>query len=234
MHRVVFNGFARGYALALVIAPFAIMARAEAACAPTSPVNDTIVTCTGATVDQNGFTGYGSISDTGNTYNIVTGASITGAGSGLIFSRGTVNNSGTISANGSFVFFGVFGNNDAVVNNSGTISANGFGSNGVGSLNFHVTNSGTIQANGVGSHALDAGGGTSDFTNTGVLAADGALGVAVDVNGFIKANNSGLIRASGTNGQGIVAGRAEVINSGTIAAVVTGIFGGNVTVDNAG
>ena len=109
---------ARGQALALALlsASFVAGGRAEAACSPTSPVNNTTVTCTGTTTDQNGTTGYGNSFDTGNTYNILSGASVTGTRDGLSFDSGTVNNSGSITGGGSF---GVSGNDDAIVNNSG-------------------------------------------------------------------------------------------------------------------
>ena len=45
--------------LALLIAPFAIADRANAACAPGSPLNNATVTCLGATANQNGTDGYG-------------------------------------------------------------------------------------------------------------------------------------------------------------------------------
>src|SRR3981081_4410159 len=91
--------------LALLIAPFAIVDGANAACTPTSPVDDKTVFCTGATSDQNGTNGYGTSTaqsgDQGNTYNIVTGASVAGTGNGLTFlTSGTVNNSGTIAGAG--------------------------------------------------------------------------------------------------------------------------------------
>ena len=83
---------------AIGLAPLIALAvpvdRAEAACDPASPVNDTVVTCTGPT--SNGATGFGNSSDTGNTYNIVSDASVTGTSNGLVFDRGTVNNFGSI------------------------------------------------------------------------------------------------------------------------------------------
>ena len=88
------------HALALLIAPFAAVGRAEAQCAPNSPVNNTQVTCTGATFNQNDPNGYGTATDTGNTYNIVTGATLTGTANGLVFDSGTANNSGSISGVG--------------------------------------------------------------------------------------------------------------------------------------
>ena len=113
----------RAIAPALLLASFAAGGEANAACAPVSPVNDSTVTCTGTTTNQNGTTGYGTGTDTGNTYNILAGASVQGSGNALIFDRGTVNNAGSILAGG---FFGV-SENLAAVNNSGLISANSDG-----------------------------------------------------------------------------------------------------------
>ena len=79
--------------LALLIASFAVVDGANAACAPASPVNNVTVTCTGATTDANGTTGYGT--NTGNTYNILSGATVTGIG--LRFNNlGTISNSGML------------------------------------------------------------------------------------------------------------------------------------------
>jgi uncharacterized protein with beta-barrel porin domain len=212
----------RCHALALLIVPLAMLDRAEAACAPAAPVNDTIVTCTGATTDQNGATGYGTTSDTGNTYNILAGATLTGTFVGLRFDRGTVNNSGTIS--------GTFGVNgiDVVVNNSGTISANSGIGTAVSGFAFHVTNSGTIDANGVNSSALRSASRPSDLTNTGTIAANGVngFGVLVEDRGVLTANNSGNITASGANGRAIVVtggGGVTLLNTGFIGAAKTGI-----------
>jgi hypothetical protein len=122
--------FARTHALALLIAPLAMVNGAEAACAPASPVNNTTVTCTGTTIDANGTTGYGTNSDTGNTHNILTNASLIGANIGLRFNTlGTVNNSGTISSTGviSGGLFGIQATTTATVNNAGTISYAGKG-----------------------------------------------------------------------------------------------------------
>ena len=80
-------------ALAPLIASLAATSQAEAACTPASPVNNVTVTCSGATNNANGTNGYGSASDTGNTYDISRGASITGANIGLLFGTGTVLNS---------------------------------------------------------------------------------------------------------------------------------------------
>jgi hypothetical protein len=76
---------ARGGLFALLVVPFMAVDRAEAACASTAPVNNITITCTGATIDANGTDGYGTNSDKGNTYNILSGASVTGTNFGLRF-----------------------------------------------------------------------------------------------------------------------------------------------------
>jgi hypothetical protein len=78
---------------ALLIAPFVAIERAAAACDPPSPVNGADVTCKGATGSPNTPVGYGTDTDTGNTINVQSGASVTGKESGLVFKDGTVNNS---------------------------------------------------------------------------------------------------------------------------------------------
>ncbi len=121
--------FARDHLFALTptIAPFAAIAQAEAACNPAAPVNNTTVTCTDATVDQNGTTRYGTASDNNNTYNISTGASFTGTDIGLGFNvEAVINNSGTITGGNA----GVQGIR-AIVNNFGIISGTGASGDGV-------------------------------------------------------------------------------------------------------
>src|SRR5438876_5294975 len=56
MNSAVLNCLVRGpaVALALLIAPFAAVERAQAACDPKSPVNNATVICTGTTNNQNG------------------------------------------------------------------------------------------------------------------------------------------------------------------------------------
>jgi len=129
--------------LVLLLSSLAASDRAQAACAPTSPVNNATVTCTGTTSGQNGNTGYGSLTDSGNTINVLSGASVTGIDTGVQLHDGTVNNAGTISVTN---FSGVVAVTDLTVNNSGKI----FGGTGAfavaagGILN--LTNSGTLIA----------------------------------------------------------------------------------------
>src|SRR5438270_10598195 len=84
--------------LALTLAPFAMIGEAQALCSPNAPVNGAIVTCTGLTANQNGTTGYGTLSDVNNTYNIQVGASVAGTAFGFTYDTGAIfNNSGAIS-----------------------------------------------------------------------------------------------------------------------------------------
>ena len=132
--------------LTLLIAPIGIVDRANAACAPASPVNNVTVTCTGATANQDGSDGYGTNTDIGNTCNIFSSASVTGANAGLIFNTsGTVNNFGTITGAGAGNNGGTLSVSNGTVNNTGVISATGANSFGV--LLFGtglITNSGSI------------------------------------------------------------------------------------------
>ena len=75
---------------AMLLTPLFVAERAEAACTPPSPVNNTTVSCTGTTTNANGTNGYGTATDVGNTYNIGSGATLTGTGTGLVFDTGTV------------------------------------------------------------------------------------------------------------------------------------------------
>ena len=62
----------------VVLIPLALVEDAEADCTPNSPVNNTIVTCTGTTPNQNDPNGYGTATDRGNTINVQAGAVFTG------------------------------------------------------------------------------------------------------------------------------------------------------------
>jgi hypothetical protein len=204
--------------LALLIAPLAVADGANAACAPTSPVNNTTVTCTGATIDQNNPDGYGSSSDKGNTYNILSGASVTGTNFGLRFNDfGTVNNSGTISSAGDD---GVFGLVKGTVNNFGTISATGANSAGV---NFNgtgfVINSGSISGVRQGVRLQNG-----EVTNTETGTITGVTN-GVEIVSVAKVSNAGTI-SGGVRGISIgvaSADNAEIANSGTITSGLNGI-----------
>jgi uncharacterized protein with beta-barrel porin domain len=241
-------------ALGLAIVSLAASERATAECAPQSPVNDRAVTCTGATLNQNGQgVGYGTNTDTGNTITVQSGASVTGDTVGLLFNSGTVNNLGTISAGAGGIGISA---NTATVSNSGTISA---GVNGIGivaaTANVSNFSSGTISA-GAGGFSIFAN--TATVNNSGTISAGaGGVGIrastaTVDNFGRISAGPGGFgIRAdtanvtnsvsgtisAGAGGFGIFADTiANVLNSGTITAGAngTGIFGITANVTSSG
>jgi hypothetical protein len=212
--------FSRGHALALLVVPFAMLDRAQAACAPTSPVNNTIVECTGATTDQNGANGYGSggdstPSDNGNTYNIVSGASLTGTRIGLLFDNALIiNNSGTITGGS---FDGVRGT-AGVVNNFGVISGR---SSGVDIFGTGIVNNfGSIT--GVNDGVTVQNGEVANMS-TGTITG-GQFGVVLfDVT---KLSNAGLI--SGERGIVIrnLNGNSNVSISNTGAGSIVGAISG--------
>ena len=94
-------------------------------------------------------------------HNILSNASVAGTLDGLAFNGGTVNNSGTISANGA-------------------------GGLGIDAFAYHVTNSGSIEANGTNGVALLSGG-NSDLANTGTISANGADGIGISSTGILNA-----------------------------------------------
>jgi hypothetical protein len=195
---------------------------ALAACAPNSPVNDVAVTCTGATVNQNAptGTGYGSLSDTGNTITVVPGASVTGTNFGLRFTRGTVLNYGTITGGSTSGIFTDAGGTALNLTNSGTITG-GFGVWSLGGR-ANVTNSGTISAVAFGINAT-----TANVTNSGTIS--GVLrGISVTT---ANVTNSGTISGGDF---GISATTANVTNSGTISSVLRGISATTANVTNSG
>jgi uncharacterized protein with beta-barrel porin domain len=205
-----------------LIALAAPIDRAEAACDPISPVNNVIVTCTGATTDANGTTGYGTDSDTGNTYNILSGASVTGAGIGLLSSDfGTVNNSGTVTGAG-VLGSGISGGVHGTLNNSGVVSATGARSQGVLFTGTGmVTNSGTIS--GVTAGIFTANGEITNTTTGTISGGNDGVGITDKT----KVSNAGLI-SGGLRGIriGLNAGgnlTREVSNTGTITGGESGI-----------
>ncbi len=193
--------------LALGLAPFAMAGRAEAACDPAAsanPLNNTTVTCTGTT--SNDPIGYGTRNDTGNTYNILSGASVTGTREGLVLHSGIVNNFGSISAAGTDSV-GILAERSADVINArtGTISAIGSDSVGIEAFTVNLTNSGavaggfsgifattvnvtntrtgTISGN-IAIEALGLGGVGSTITSSGaIISTAGASGIAIALSG---------------------------------------------------
>jgi Autotransporter beta-domain len=230
----------RRHAVALVPLVALVMAseQAKAECTPAAPVNNTTVTCSGTTNNQNGTTGYGTALDKGNTYNILSGASVTGTGLGLqygnvgVFAADSVlTNFGTITGagdNGGGIDSGF----NATINNAGTISGTGANSFGIFSDGIAIiTNSGAISGVSRGL-ALQNGDVTNQITGSIVGGEDG-----VRILDQAKVSNAGLI--SGVLRFGINLskdnGISEISNTGTIRGGASGINGvGALRVDNAG
>lgn len=216
--------------MALLIAPIAVVDRADAACAPASSVSNATVTCSGATVDQDGTVGYGTNNDRGNTYNILSGASVTGTDIGLFFNDlGAINNSGTISGAGVGNSGGIVSAGNGNVNNAvaGVISGTGANSNGIAFFSTgSVTNSGRISGTARGIFLQNG-----EVTNTGTGTIEGDDGVKFGNVG--KVTNAGSISAVGTAGRGIRATTVTVLNSGNITGLV-GIQAVSADVTNSG
>jgi hypothetical protein len=182
-----------GVTLALFVATFAAVARAEAACTPaTSPgavVNGQTVDCTGPTSGQNGGIGWGTGAESAVTINVEAGASVTGANGGLNVNDGTVNNLGggsVIEATAAGSAVRAEGGALTVTNSAGgTIRANGvsgFGINGVGDVT--LTNAGLIEATNVtagsNSMAIVANAFATVTNNIGGVIVGGLRGISAD------------------------------------------------------
>ncbi|OAF12354.1 autotransporter outer membrane beta-barrel domain-containing protein, partial [Bradyrhizobium neotropicale] len=200
---------------ALLLAPWIMAEPAEAACTPPSPVNGTVVTCTGATDNANGTIGYGSATDIGNTINVVSGARVSGSSSGITLMQGKVNSSGQIiggdvTANGAT---GIFAQGDLNLKLEGNIASTGIlavGTNAVGV----------------------SSGGTMNVENAGSITATGTNGFAIfsGETGKVQLDNAGQISAAV---MAVTAGTVVVSsNSGTISGGTQGIRGSTVTVVN--
>jgi uncharacterized protein with beta-barrel porin domain len=200
--------------LAVMIAPFAMSGRAEAACDPAAPVSGKTVTCTGTTTNQNDPAGYGTDNDTGNTYNILSGASVTATVDGLVLKSGIVNNFGAISGGGNGI--GIFAVDAVTINNAGSISAG---------------------VQGIGIFA-----GTASVINTRTGTISGGTGIVINGTDVVSnVGNSGLIQATATDGAGIsVDGAANVTNtrtgtiSGTVGIFANGKNSGGSTITSSG
>jgi hypothetical protein len=205
---------------------------AWAVCNPNPAVSNAVATCTGTTINQGpgANVGYGGFAAglTNLSVTVVTGATVTGTGTGIYFDSGTVSNFGTISATGGG--FGIYGDIGATVTNSGTIT--GDFAIFVRDVPLGVSNTANVINSGslIGATgAIEAG--NVNLTNSGTISADGSAILAV-----ITANvtNSGSI-TGGNFGGGIAAiGTANVTNSGTITGSFFGISAAAANVTNSG
>jgi uncharacterized protein with beta-barrel porin domain len=224
-------------ALAVVIAPFAAIGQAEAACTPNSSANSSVVNCSGGSTlnsGPDGTTGYGTVNDNNNIYNIgssATPADVTGTNVGIKTGfGGTINNFSTITGTNTTGLVGGSPSQPAVtVNNmaAGAIIIGKFA--GMSMTDVVVSNLGQITATASGSIAINATS-VNLAANSGVIEADG-FGIKAVATVNVTAN-TGLIRGLNvTNGVGIAASTVNVTaNTGTITGLGAGIqIGGNGT-----
>src|SRR5216683_27832 len=213
--------------LALLIAPFAAVGQAQAACLPPSTAsNNPNVACTGDTKNSSPdhLNGYGTINDNNNTYYINAGATVTGDRSGIVLGTGgTVNNSGAITGtNQAGVDAPNFADQAAnlTVNNISTSTSAAVisGVNGITASTLNLNNAGTVTATARGQAAI-AGGTVNITASSGVIKGDkfGIQTTTANIN-----NNAGTIEATGTDGNAILANTVNVIsNAKTIEATGT-------------
>jgi len=216
---------------ALLLASFAMSGRAEAVCTPTSPVSNAQVVCTDATDGQNGTAGYGSNTDSGNTINVLSGASVTGTVFGVLQQDGTINNDGRIEATGDG-FIAIDATATVTVNNksSGTIRANGAGSVAIfAGQDANVTSSGRIEATGIESIGIEAFG-TATVNNSGAIQASLA-GIVGGIGGIGDVNliNSGTIIATQADGVAVFS-----VNAVNVTNTRTGTISGNIAIQALG
>ena len=236
-------------AVTLLTAPFGVIDRAAAACDPptsaATPANNTTVTCSGTTTDQNAdnvttFAGYGTGNETAIVVNVESGASVTSssntpASTGIFVHDGTVNNLGTVTVAG-LNGVGVFAFGNITVNNSGGINfdTTGHGDVGVQTVTgtATVTNNagGTIFGNVFGIE----GNGSVSVANAGTITS-GVDNAIVSHNGDVSVTNSGTIQAGGA-GTTAIFGATDVTvnNTGQITGGNRAINGNNINVINAG
>jgi hypothetical protein len=242
--------------VALPATSAALTGHANAACAPTAPVNNTTVTCTGVTNNQNDPAGYGTRTENGLTINVESGASVTGTRFGVSVdgngASNTINNLGTISGFDQGVVARV-----ATINNSGLIDSSGNrGIEALGALtvtntalgiisgrigmsingNATVTNLGSITGSQNGIEMV-----TGEVNNSGTISASAVNGFAIGGGSTAKVTNSGLIQAAGLDARGLVstdplAGTVTLNNltSGVLTAGKFGIDAITADVTNAG
>jgi uncharacterized protein with beta-barrel porin domain len=234
------------WVMALLATPLAAISQAEAACSPSAPINNTIVTCTGATNGQNGTAGYGTNVDTGNTITVPPGASVTGTAVGVILQTGTVDNFGGIFGGISPAGGNGISGNIITIANSGTIAGGVTSGIGVNASTANVTNSGTISGGTTGINTVTGNVNNSGNVvgrTTGINAVTANVSNAGNINGAsfgivasatATVTNSGTIAASVPGVAGISANTANVTNSGSILAFQNGILSSLATVINSG
>ena len=172
----------------LLLASCAALGQAQAACTPDAPVNNGTVTCTGTT--SGGAIGYGTAGDTGNTYNIVSGAIVTGTNSGLLLKDGKIDNSGRIEATVGSI--GIDAENVDVTNRAGGVIS-GPGS-GINAATLKLDNDGRIEVSTTGGFAIDVR--SADVINrSGGTISGGEFGIRAGIT--LTLDNSGKVEVEG-------------------------------------
>ncbi|MBC9879137.1 autotransporter domain-containing protein [Bradyrhizobium sp. INPA01-394B] len=230
-------------ASALLLAPLLVIDRAEAACTPVAPVSNATIVCSGnVDTQQGGVTGYGTITDDNNTYQVAAGATVHGSSFGITTgSGGVLTNLGTIDGpNGAGLRAG-----DVTVSNAAGAMISGF--NGITAATLKLDNAGTITS-GLQGHGIDAT--TVTVSNSGTIIGIGTNSIGISATTVtVTANtgtisgvrfgvsttadatiaNGGSITATGANGTAVVAsGNASIDNHGIISALAAGGIAVNV------
>ena len=231
--------FALRPAIAMVLLIVLVMAngRVRAACTPPSSASDTTVNCSGTTTNSgpDTVTGYGTLGDNNNTYNIQAGATVEGTAFGVRFGTGaTFNNSGTIIGANSA---GITGNNldrsVVAVNNAGTGIISGH--IGINVVTLTLNNAGQFLGTGTVEGAINTGlAATVTNESTGIIS---GVGFGIRAATLATVDNSGAISATGTNGAAVSARAVDVINgvTGTISGAAAGLAATDTaTVNNSG
>ena len=188
---------------------------AQAACTPVTGVgtpSGATITCSGATTNQDGTTGYGTGQQNNNTVNVQTNATVTGTDNGFFLGNGNTINLAT----GTSVIGGlngmVIGTGTTTINNNngGTISGSSSGStvNGISmsSGTLIVTNTGTMSGTATTTGAgigINSSGDVTVSSNTGTISGTAQTGgnEAVGIQGanITIQSNSGTISGTGAN-----------------------------------
>ena len=216
LHRALLNRYALGTALTLVVAPFAGIDRAMAACTPPSGQDNVTVTCGSNTTNQDGTNGYGQGIENGVTVNVNAGVTVSGTDTGIALSPAgnpttTLNNSGTVTGG-----TGYQAGNNVIVTNAGNITGTTFSAIETHSI-LTLTNSGAISGatNGVFTPNVN-------LTNLSTGTIDGEV-FGMNASDTLNISNAGAIRSGG--GAALKSFNATIVssNTGTISGLTFGI-----------
>ncbi|MBX9845193.1 MAG: autotransporter domain-containing protein [Xanthobacteraceae bacterium] len=182
------------------------------------------------------ITNFGTVTSTGTSVPVQDFA--------VSLTNGTLNNFGTIQSLASAAGFIPGGialqtNGNLTVNNAGTIAANGASGTAIdlrGGAVANINNSGSITANGTNGVAINiAGGAFASINNSGTISATGTGGVGIVAGDAAAIANRGTI--IGGTGVLLAPVGATLVNSGRIVGtegVAIASFGGNALIFQPG